>query len=316
MCQINLTTEELKNLSFPISGQESYIAIYRKPTDTRFIDHYEELRGKILRVYKSKEEIERKLKLYNYDAYLRNKQKKVLEFEKMDHTLFKYLNAPIGPVYLDDNFYASYQNAIFNATTLQDKCLNPDSSNYTNLTLITSFIKQIQDGIRYEMHPNQIYTDDLHSSNILIDKNGQIHFIDADSFRVKDCSELSKQVKSTLTDKQFSNYYSGLPKNPKYLENGIFRATPQRDIYFIYAHFIELITKVNLSYLNENQIYQLLQKSKFPNEFIDGVATCFNQTSTNKFIDTDLIDKMSTDYQIQPVLNRQKKIERCTMIKK
>lgn len=316
MCKINLTTEELRNLSFPISGQESYIAIYKKPTNTKFIDHYEKLRGKILRVYKSEEEIKKKLKIHDYEAYLRNKQRKILEFEKMNHDAFKYLNAPIGPVYLNDSFYGSYQNAIFNATTLEDECLNPYSSNYTNLALISNFIKQIQDGIKFEMHPNRIYTDDLHSSNILIDKNGQIHFIDADSFRVKGCSELSTQVETTLTDKQFSNYYSGLPKNPKYLEKGKFRATSQRDIYFIYAHFIELVTKVNLSYLNEKKIYQLLQNSNFPNEFIDGVETCFSYTSINKFIDIDLIDKIATDYKIQPVINKEKKLERCAMIKK
>ena len=33
-------------------------------------------------------------------------------------------------------------------------------------------------------------------------------------------------------------------------------------------------------------------------------------------MDIDLIDKIATDYKIQPVINKEKKLERCTMIKK
>ena len=266
---IYLKKEELSNIYFPTHGEECYIGIYKNLNNNIYIENYNSLKNKILRVYKNKEDLTNNLGIIDYDAYIENKQAKILEFSKLDPRNFKILNIPLGPVYLNKEFYGSFQNTIYNAESLSDKCYDNTSSDYTNLDLITSFIFQIQEGIRFELHPNNIYTDDLHNSNILVDSSNKINLIDADSYRIKDYDELNHFIDNGMSKEEYNSYYSGLPLNKKYLENGVFRASKQRDIYFIYAHFIELITKTNLTYLDSGSIYELLQRANFPNEFID-----------------------------------------------
>ena len=299
MKSIELTKDELRNLYFPTYGDECYIGVYRKPNNSIYLKNYSLLRGKIIRVYKDEEELTRNLGVSDYNSYIENKQAKILEFSKLNPEDFKVLNVPLGPVYLDKEFYGSFQNIIFNAESLSDKCYDQSSSDYTNLKLITSFISQIQAGVMFELHPNNIYTDDLHNSNILVDKNNQIHFIDADSFRINDYHELNHFIDNGMSKEEYNSYYSELPLNKKYLENGVFRASKQRDIYFIYAHFIELVTKASLTYLNSGMIYELLQKANFPNDFIDEFSICFRSHKDNEFINEDILDRISTDYKME-----------------
>lgn len=299
MKEIHLTKEELKNLYFPTYGDECYIGLYKKPDNDIYLKNYNLLRGKILRVYKDKDDLIKNLGVTDYDSYMENKQAKILEFSKLDPKSFKVLNIPLGPLYLDKDFYGSFQKIIFNAESLSNKCYDDTSNDYTNLDLITSFVNQIQEGIRYELHPNNIYTDDLHNSNILVDSNNRIHFIDADSYRIKDYPELNHFIDNGMSKKEYNSYYSGLPLNKKYLEDGVFRASKERDIYFIYAHFIELVTKTNLTYLNSGNIYELVQRANFPNDFIDDFSTCFKSHKDNVFINEDILGKIRTDYKIE-----------------
>ena len=299
MNSINLENDELKNIYFPTSGDECYIGIYKRPTKNIYLKNYNLLKGKLLRVYKEKHELTKELGVIDYDSYIENKQRKIIDFSLLDPNEFKVLNIPLGPIYINKDFYGSYQNIIYNAETLSNKCYDEQSNDFTNLNLMTSFIKQIQDGIMYELHPNNIFTDDLHNSNILVDSNNKIHFIDADSFRFKNHSELSSFVDHGISKEEYNAYYSGLPLNKKYLENGIFRASKERDIYFIYAHYVELITKTNLAHLNSGEIYSLIIKAGFPNEFIDDFSICFRSHKPNKFLNYDIIDKINTDYKIE-----------------
>ena len=299
MKAINLTRSELKNLYFPTYGDECYIGLYKKASNDIHLKNYNFLKGKILRVYKNKDELTNNLGVIDYDSYIENKQKKILAFSKLDPREFRILNIPLGPVYLEDKFYGSFQNIITNSESLSNICYDNTSSDYTNIELITSFVRQIQDGIKFELHPNNIYTDDLHNSNILVDSNNKIHFIDADSFRINKYPELNHFIDNGMSREEYNEYYSGLPLNKKYLENGVFRASKQRDIYFIYAHFVELVTKTNLTYLNSGNIYELVQRANFPNDFIDDFSTCFRSHKDNEFINEDILDKISTDYKIE-----------------
>ena len=297
MDKIVLSKKELKCLhEINEFGSEAVISVYQPSQTKKSIEHGELLKGCVIKSFSRNTVINDFLTADEYQQYIENKHQKTLAYSMMDSSNFKIFNIPLGPIYLNKDFFGFYQAHLKNATSLQSKCYNTHSIDYLNLEAFTNYISQINDGLIFELHPNDIYTDDFHLSNILVDKDNQIHFIDADGFRVGDINETYYYLSHYIKDDDL--YYAHLKNNPKYLKNGILRANRDRDIYYTYAHFIELITKKQIDHISKANLYQLLERANFPNEFIDDFSKCLRSDCENTFIQQDTLDKIRTDYKM------------------
>lgn len=297
MAVIYFTDEDLKNLELISNmGREGEISIYNMPSGNGSKTKYEPLRDMVIKSYKDDSVVKEALNKKQYTKYIENKHKKVLAYSKYNPNDFKFLNIPQGPIYLNEEFYASYQRYINPNVSLTMKCFNIHSKDFNNLDLIIHFAKQIQSGIKDELHPLNSYTDDLHLCNILVDEDNNIHFIDMDGFRIGKYAESSYY----FSDFESSDptYRSLILNNSKYLEDGILRSSKQKDIFHIYEYFIQLVTKASIDKLLPNHIYKLLEGANFPYEFIDMFSLCFDNNVSNEFIPLDLFNKIQTDYTI------------------
>lgn len=296
MESIKLSKCELNNLDIiNSSGIEANISRYRETKNKQFIRNYNLLKGKIIKSYKENGMVKKVLTESEYNGYLDNKHQKVLAYSRMYPNNFKIFNIPLGPIYLNKQFLAFYQNDIKHSITLNKKCYDTHSNDYTNLNFITDVVNQMQQGVKEELHPNGIYTDDLQIGNILVDKNNNIHFIDADSYRVNNHLETSYYYRRFYFE---DTCYKSLRENAKYLEDGFICSSPQLDIFCIYANFIELVSKRDIFSLSEQSIFSLLEFANFPNEFLDCFSKCLSADKDNQFIPIDVLDKIKTDYTI------------------
>lgn len=297
MAVIYFTNKDLDNLELVSDiGREGEISIYNMPYGKRSKTNYEALKGMVIKSYKDDSVFKAYLGDQEHGNYVENKYQKILAYSKYAPDNFKFLNIPQGPIYLNKKFYASYQEYINPSVSLSMKCGDIHSSEFRNLDLMIHFAKQMQECIRDELHPLDIYTDDLHLCNILVDKNNNIHFIDVDSFRIGKYAESSYYLRTL--DYSDPTYRSLIQNNSKYLEDGILRSSKQKDIFHIYEYFIQLVTKANIDKLLPNQIYKLLENANLPNEFIDRFSLCFDNTVSNEFIPLELFEKIRTDYVI------------------
>lgn len=296
MESIKLSKRELNNLDIiNSSGIEANIIRYRETKNKQFIRNYNLLKGKLIKSYKDNGMVKKVLMANEYNDYLDNKHQKILAYSKMDPNNFKIFNIPLGPIYLNKRFLAFYQNDIQHSVTLNNKCYNTHSKDYTNLNFITDAVNQMQQCVKEELHPNGIYTDDLQIGNILVDKNNNIHFIDADSYRVNNHLETSYYYRRFYFE---DPCYKSLRENTKYLEDGFICSSPQLDIFCIYANFIELISKRDIFSLSDQSILSLLEFANFPNEFLDCFSKCLSEDEDNEFIPIDVLNKIKTDYTI------------------
>ena len=175
---IKLSKRELNNLNIiNSSGIEANISRYCETKNKQFIRNYNLLKGKIIKSYKENGMVKKVLTESEYNGYLDNKHQKVLAYSRMEPNNFKILNIPLGPIYLNKHFLAFYQSEIQPSTTLNNKCYDTHSKDYTNLDFITDVTFQMQQGVKEELHPNGIYTDDFQIGNILVDSNNNIHFM-------------------------------------------------------------------------------------------------------------------------------------------
>lgn len=296
MKSIRLRKSELDYLDIiNNSGIEANISIYRKTRNKLFIDNYNLLKDKVIKSYKDNDLIRDTLNDKEYHDYIENKHQKVLLYSKMNPSNFKVFNIILGPIYLNKNFFASYQAYIQDSCTLFSKCYNTKSKDYANIDFITDVTNQMQQGIMEELHPNKIYTDDFSIGNMLIDKNNKLHFIDGDCYKVNNLPE-SSYFYRRFYDEDFC--YISLRKNPKYLDHGFVHACRDRDIFSTYVNFIELVSKEDITELSETDIYSLLTRSNFPKEFNDYFLKCFSKYEKNEFIPLDILNKIKTDYKI------------------
>lgn len=297
MVAIYFKKKDLSNLeSICNTGREGDISIYNIPSNRSFKTNYELLRGMVIKSYREDSVIKSYLSDKEYSAYIENKHQKVLSYSKYRPSDFKFLNIPQGPIYLNKKFYAFYQRQIEPRMSLTEKCYNTHSNDFVDLDLMVHFAKQIQTCIHDELHPEHIYTDDLHLCNVLVDKTNNIHFIDADSFRVGNLAESSCYLNSF--ESSDPTYRALIQNNSKYLEDGILRSNKQKDIFHVYEYFIQLVTKCPIDKFLPQQIYKLLQNANFPNEFIDYFSLCFDNNVSNQFIPSELFDRIRTDYTI------------------
>ena len=231
-----------------------------------------------------------------YNSYIDNKHQKALVFSKFNPNEFNFLNILCGPIYLNKDFFASYQPRIFSNTSLYDKCYNFNSRDFFDISLMVNFAEQIQKGFKEELHPNNIYTDDFCFCNLLVEGNNKIHLIDTDGFRIDNCSESTYFLK--LFFKKDDPSFPLLKHQTKYMEHGVLRASKEKDIFHVYESLINLITKAKIDEFSIQEAYDFLVKTGFPFQFIESFSKCLNDTVPNEFINQDIFDTIRTDYKI------------------
>lgn len=194
------------------------------------------------------------LKIYNDPEYS--------DLEKLEYLIFYYRDKlktkmPLGPLYIDENFSGAvlyYFKDAYNFTALK---------NSRNLKLKISRLKMLKNRL-IELIKNNLYTTDLHSSNIVLTKERlMVEIIDVDrngldifdNFNSKAYKYVTYEYMKLILEILFEEY------NP-ILSTSIYNTTKILEKYKIDNVYIDCIINQNTNFAFATDFMDYIEKDK------------------------------------------------------
>ena len=215
------------------------------------------------------------IKIFNYwnefdlkecIAHKKKKLSYLLDLNKSDNVTF-----PIDLVYIDNVLAGYSMHYIINCHNIRDEIVNNQLDNFYNLSHIVNVIKTLQRAIRYDLHHQDVYAQDIMSLTNIVLKEAIPYIVDVDSF------EIGKLVSSNQKKE-------GMKKD---------------NILEIIAIFGFLITK---RYVHISRVERLFEKKRLNSfeKFFLNYLNNFSYHNDFEYLNEDILDELSNCYYMTP----------------